>query len=329
MSPADPQPDPSVRRRGRLEGRRIGAATFLVLVIVAVGSISYNAVTAARAGPPPGARYITADSIRTRYVTWGDRGTPIVLIHGAFESADTWDRLSPLLAPNHRVYALDVTGWGYSGHRGPYTAARDTAQLLAFLAALRLHRPLLVGHSTGAAVIGEATLEAPTRIGGVVFLDGDGLPGGGPPHLLLDLLTNPLRTTLLRLLVRSDATIRRVYATECGPRCPRLTGAELDTWRRPLQVPGAEKALWSMLRSGIVGVPTVRLGRLRGLPIPKAVVFGAEDGVFPGSAPSKTARLIGAPPPTIIAKAHHLALISDPAPVAAVVESMARTIAGR
>lgn len=247
----------------------------------------------------------------------------MVLIHGAFESADTWDRVAPLLARRHRVYALDITGWGYSQRQGPYTAAHDAAQLLAFLSALRLDRPLLVGHSTGAAVVGEATLDAPARIGGLVFLDGDGLPGGSPPPVLLDLLTNPFRTSLLRLLVRSDATIRLIYSTQCGPRCPRLSGAGLDTWRRPLQVPGAESALWSMLRSGIVGVPAARLEHLRRVALPKAVVFGASDGVFARSSPSTTAHMIGAPPPTIIALAHHLSLISDPGPITAVVESVA------
>ena len=55
---------------------------------------------------------------------------------------------------------------------------------------MHLERPLVVGHSSGAAVAAAVALAAPT-VGGVMFLDGDGLPlngtanggqstGGGP-----------------------------------------------------------------------------------------------------------------------------------------------------
>jgi uncharacterized membrane protein len=91
------------------------------------------------------------------------------------------------------------------------------------------------------------------RVGGLVFLDGDGLDtgAGAGPGDLQRVLPNPYRTTLLRLAVRSDWVIRQIYGSQCGPVCPRLDGAGVDQWRRPLQVTGAEHALWSM--QGIPG----------------------------------------------------------------------------
>ena len=76
------------------------------------------------AGEPAGPQFVSADAIRTRYRQWGSGGPPVVLVHGFAESADTWNRVAGLLAAHRRVYALDMTGWGYSRRRGPYEAER-------------------------------------------------------------------------------------------------------------------------------------------------------------------------------------------------------------
>ncbi|MFB4302310.1 alpha/beta fold hydrolase [Actinomadura sp. NTSP31] len=306
------------RRRSRLLrwGRRLLVAVVLLLVAVTVFSFAYNAATAGRAGPPAGARFAEADGVRTRYRAWGASGTAVVLVHGAFESADTWSRVAPLLAARHRVYALDLTGWGYSERRGPFDTAHQAAQLLGFLDAMGLDRAALVGHSSGAGVIAAAALKAPGRAAGLVFLDGDALDTGageGADELRF-LLRDPYRTTLTRLVVRSDWAIRKIYGAQCGPSCPRLDEAGVRQWRRPFQLPGAEDAVWRM--QAVVGLPAARVAELARIRTPKAVVFGAEDDVFSRGAPYETARRIGAPPPAIVPGARHLSLVSHPRQVA-------------
>ncbi|TQJ91653.1 alpha/beta fold hydrolase [Streptomyces sp. SLBN-31] len=308
-------------------GRRAVLALSVLLLVVTAASLTYNAFTAGRAAPPAGLRYVQAADIRTRYREWGTTGSPVVLVHGAFEQADTWSRLAPLLARDHRVYALDLTGDGYSRRRGPYTVDHFTRQLLGFLSAMHLggpgERPLLVGHSSGAAVVTEAALRAPGRIGSVMLLDGDALDtGAGPPPGLGYVLIDPYRTSLLRLGLSADL-IRAVYDAQCGPACPRLDAAGVDEWRRPLRVAGAEAALWDMLGQGVPGLPASRVARLADVRIPKSVVFGAQDDVFSKQAPRQTARRIGAPPPTLVPGARHLTMISSPRQVAAAVESLA------
>lgn len=302
----------------------------VALVVATAASFTFNAFTDGRAKPPAGLTYVQADGIRTRYETWGDTGTPVVLVHGAFESVDTWSRVAPLLARQHRVYALDLTGNGYSQRRGPYTVGHLTDQLLGFLDAMHLggpgQLPLLVGHSSGAAMVAEAALRAPRRIGGLMLLDGDALDtGAGPPPGLHYVLIDPFRTSLLRLGLGSDWVIRKFYSAQCGPHCAKLDAAGVDEWRRPLQVAGAEGALWSMLGAGVPGLPADQVARLRTVDVPKAVVFGAQDSVFSRTTPQETAARIGAPAPTLIPGARHLTLISDPGAVAAAVESLAGT----
>ncbi|WP_131761234.1 DHA2 family efflux MFS transporter permease subunit [Actinomadura fibrosa] len=301
---------------GRQFGGVLGVAVLALALAATALSFGYNAATARRARPPAGLAYVQADGIATRYRQWGAQGPPVVLVHGAAESADTWNAVASLLAADHRVYALDLTGWGYSERRAPYDAAHQAAQLLGFLDALRLGKAALVGHSSGAGVVAEAALRAPSRVAGVAFLDGDALDTGageGSDRLRF-VLRDPYRTTLLRLAVRSDWVIRTIYGAQCGPSCARLDRAGLDQWRRPLQVPGAERALWEM--QGVVGLPASRVAGLAGLAVPKAVVFGADDDVFSSDSPADTARRIGAPPPVIIPGARHLSLISHPHQVA-------------
>jgi pimeloyl-ACP methyl ester carboxylesterase len=295
-----------------------------LLVVVTAFSFIYNAATAGRARPPAGLTYVRTGDLMTRYRVWGSGGSPIVLVHGAAESADTWERLATTLARDHRVYALDLNGAGYTRRRAPYTLDHQARQLLAFLDAMRLDRPTLVAHSAGAATAAEAVLRSPGRAGALMFLDGDALKGGaGPGPAVHYLLVPPYRTTLLRLVVHSDWLIRTIYSSQCGPACPRLDKAGVDVWRRPYEVAGAETGVWGSLRYGVPGLSESRLTLLRGVGLPKAVVYGADDHVFAKTSAADTARRIGAPPPLLIPGARHLTMISSPAEVARAVEELA------
>ncbi|WP_307856733.1 alpha/beta fold hydrolase [Catenulispora pinistramenti] len=323
----EPFPDPPVaaplmarRPWYRRILRRAAKTVAVVFVTLTMLSVPYNAYTSGTVDPPPGLTYVNADGIRTRYEAWGTSGSPVVLVHGAFEDSDTWQSVAAALAPDHRVYALDLIGSGYSQRVSPYTPQHMAAQLTGLVAALHIDRPVLVAHSSGAAVAAEAVLESPKSYSGLMFLDGDGLPIPSPG---VTWVLGPLRTSVLRLVLRSDWAIRTIYASECGPSCPRLDAAGVERFRRPYQVAGAEQGLWDMLDSvGGPGLPASRLAGLRQLCLPKAVTFGAEDSMFAADAPESVADGIGAPAPTRIPGAHHLSLESHPAQVAASVRAL-------
>lgn len=93
---------------------------------------------------------------RFHYLSWGVERTELpaaVLVHGITSSALSWVRVGPALADRYRVFAFDMRGHGDSVRPawGAYSldhTARDTA---AFIEALGLERPLLIGHSWGGA----------------------------------------------------------------------------------------------------------------------------------------------------------------------------------
>lgn len=317
------------RRTGRL--RRTLTRAALVVWVVVSGCWQVNLLTGTLPHPrPTGLTYVRTGDVETRVVRHGPatgagRGTAaVVLVPGAAESADTWEPVARRLGGTRRVVAYDVVGWGYTERVGPYDLDHATRQLLALVDAEHLDRPVLVGHSSGAAVVAEAALRAPDKVGAVMLLDGDALPtGAGARSPARFVVLPPYRTTLLRLALLPDATVRAVYDAQCGPRCPRLDRAGVETWRAPFRYPGAEDALWAMLDTGVLGVPADRLAGLARLDLPKAVVFGAQDDVFPPGTPEQTARRVGAPAPQLIPDARHLTPVSDPDVVAAAVDRLA------
>jgi pimeloyl-ACP methyl ester carboxylesterase len=71
------------------------------------------------------------------YVAAGSAGSPILLVHGFPETWWAFHKLIPLLAATHRVFAVDLRGFGDSAH-GPgdhdsATSAEDLHELIAHL----------------------------------------------------------------------------------------------------------------------------------------------------------------------------------------------------
>lgn len=87
----------------------------------------------------PGVTHHTAavNGTELHYVSSGETGSPILLVHGFPETWWAFHRVLPLLAESHRVFAVDLRGFGDSSHAdGNYssaTSAEDLHQLIAVL----------------------------------------------------------------------------------------------------------------------------------------------------------------------------------------------------
>src|SRR5436309_14507880 len=93
---------------------------------------------------------------RFHYLSWGEEHTELpsaLLLHGITSSALSWVRVGPALANRYRVYALDMRGHGDSikPARGAYSLRHTADDAIAFIEALGLERPVLIGHSWGGA----------------------------------------------------------------------------------------------------------------------------------------------------------------------------------
>jgi pimeloyl-ACP methyl ester carboxylesterase len=107
---------------------------------------------------------------------WEGTGTPLLAWHalGVAGSGAFVDVMAARLAAHGlQPYALDAPGFAESPALPPGAYAVDhlAGVLLGSLAALGLERPLLLGHSWGAAVALEAARRNPAGVRGVVLLD--------------------------------------------------------------------------------------------------------------------------------------------------------------
>jgi len=257
-------------------------------------------------------KFVRADGVLTAYRSWGDRGTPIVLVGGFLEPSWVWDRVAPLLArAGHRVYALDLTGFGYSERRGPYTLAGWADQVAGFERALGLRNPIVVGHSLGAAVALEEARRGYARE--AVLLDGDALRSGGVPGWLRTVAAySPFFTTAFRLLPRWSWLVRRVLRNAYGPADPPLDARSLRLWTDQFEARGARGAFRSILQNGIAGFTPAELRRLH---VKAVVVWGADDRVDSPAAGRQTARDLHAGFVSI-PHAGHLSMLTAPNSVA-------------
>uniref|UniRef100_A0AAU3GXD0 Alpha/beta hydrolase n=1 Tax=Streptomyces sp. NBC_01401 TaxID=2903854 RepID=A0AAU3GXD0_9ACTN len=93
----------------------------------------------------PGVTHHLADVNGTRlhYVSAGTHGSPILLVHGWPETWWAFRKLIPLLARTHRVFALDLRGFGDSGNAdteyGEAVTAEDLHHLVEHIGAGPVH----------------------------------------------------------------------------------------------------------------------------------------------------------------------------------------------
>ena len=86
------------------------------------------------------------------YVSAGAEGSPILLVHGFPETWYAFHQVIPRLATRHRVFAVDLRGFGDSaaGDTDSATAAEDLHQLIAHLGLGPVH---LVGQDISGATV--------------------------------------------------------------------------------------------------------------------------------------------------------------------------------
>jgi pimeloyl-ACP methyl ester carboxylesterase len=288
--------------------------TILGLVVaLTLASVIYNASTA-DASVPVSKLWHGKTIDGTAYRQWGTSGTPVVLIGGFLEPSFVWEQVAPLLAQGHRVYALDLDGFGYTVRRGPWTLQHWGNQAQAFCKALGLVKPIVVGHSLGAAVAAElARRGIASRI---VLLDGDALRGGGPPPWLgTALVKSPFFTTIYRFLLRTPWAVKQLLENAYGPNHPTITGAEIRRWTDPFKAKDARRAIAGMAENGIAGLTRQDLQRLH---VPALVVWGASDNVDPVSAGRQSAGDLRARF-VLIQGAGHLSMLAAASSVAAAI----------
>ena len=111
-----------------------------------------------------------------RYQTAGISGPVLILIHGFGASSDHWRKNLPELGVEHRVYAIDLLGFGLSAKPKPTPklpySFETWAQLVLDFSQQIIGEPVfLLGNSIGCIVALQAAVTNPNQVRGVVMLN--------------------------------------------------------------------------------------------------------------------------------------------------------------
>jgi pimeloyl-ACP methyl ester carboxylesterase len=229
--------------------------------------------------------FTSVNGIRTRYWTAGENGSTVVLIHGLSSFIESWMYNIVPLAERHRVYAMDLLGFGQTDKTPLVHDMKDLVRFIhGFMETLHLASASLIGNSLGGGLALQFILDYPEKVEKLVLVDNaemgreictdfkacalpllNGLytrkSNNGLPRLMKPLIHNPL------VISEEFYKVSRKYNT----------------------ADGAVKALLSALTAGInfFGQKSkITRPLLEKLPVVKAptlVIWGKQDQIIPVS----------------------------------------------
>jgi pimeloyl-ACP methyl ester carboxylesterase len=118
---------------------------------------------------------VASNGAPIEYFTWGDEGKPgLLLLHGGAAHALWWAHIAPFFADGYRVAAMSMAGMGGSGWQGDYSILQHAADMRVVAEAAGLcaaGKPVVAGHSFGAAPTVTAAADPADWIGRVFIID--------------------------------------------------------------------------------------------------------------------------------------------------------------
>jgi pimeloyl-ACP methyl ester carboxylesterase len=199
---------------------------------LALASLCLLAAVPASAGPPPPAGwtdgYVVANGIRLHYWRTGGAKPPMVLAHGSSDDALCWTNLARELTDRYDVIMFDARGHGLSD---PPTAAdgvdAQVEDLAGLIKALKLDKPVLMGHSMGSASVAWFAAKYPD-VPKAVILEDPGLVRPAAPAATG--VTPPsVDDRRAQILKRNNMTEAELVA-DCMKNSPKWGQSECETW---------------------------------------------------------------------------------------------------
>jgi pimeloyl-ACP methyl ester carboxylesterase len=125
---------------------RVPGAKGLVALVPAL-----TMTVAAPAAETPG-RYASVNGLKMYYEVHG-AGHPLLLLHGAFGTVETWGKLVPTLARSRQVIAVELQGHGHTADVDrPLGFPQMAEDVAALLREIKVERTDVYGYSMGGTV---------------------------------------------------------------------------------------------------------------------------------------------------------------------------------
>ncbi|MGD2253395.1 MAG: alpha/beta fold hydrolase [Anaerolineales bacterium] len=231
----------------------------------------------------PTDRYVRVGDVNTRYWSMGEQGSNLIMIHGLGGFAETWVENVEALAQRHRVYALDLVGFGRSDKPSISYSIDNLAMFLRdFMVTQEIETATLMGNSMGGAVALQFTLLYPEQVEALVLVSSAGF-GSGVPLMLRVAALPVVGELLLRPTRRAAKRIMKGILYDPD----RIPDSILDVGFEMFSTPPARKAILRTMRSMIQGhagdmqAYASLQEALSRIDAPTLIVWGSDDNVLP------------------------------------------------
>jgi len=232
------------------------------------------------------------------YVAAGERGSPILLVHGFPETWWTFRKLIPMLADTHRVFAVDLRGFGDSSHApgeyGSRVSAEDLHALIAYLGVGPVH---LTGQDISGATVYRLAVTHPEDVLSFTAIEmglaGFGLEAladvthGGAWHI--GALAAPGIPELLFAGREREFLARFAFPGMCATP-GAITDADIDEFARAYSCVDGWRGAIGLYQSMLTeGAELQALAAERGLEAP-VLAIGGGGGLFTADTMSRVTR---------------------------------------
>lgn len=229
-------------------------------------------------------QFINVGAVRTRFWQAGTSGSAVILLHGIGCSVLEWRHNIAALAQKHRVFALDLLGFGLTGKpaNADYSIRGHAQFVLDFMASQGIAQAHLVGNSLGGRVALECALVAPARVASMVLVDAAGVDR--ETHITMRLAAAPV---LGELFTRPSRFGLRMLWKSAFYNPAFVTDALVEDKFNFASQPGAQAAFLKTLRSFLAfgGFPADQVAALQAampsIQAPALVVWGKQDNLLP------------------------------------------------
>ena len=262
----------------------------------------------------PQDRYVKVGNINTRFWTAGNKGTTVVLVHGLGGFIENWVHNVTALAQSHRVYAMDLLGFGRSDKTPLIHDMYDLVRFINdFMETQKIDKASLVGNSLGGGLVLLFALQYPQKVEKLVLVDNAGMGKG----VILDfkLCSLPL---LGELLIRPSRKTTAGLWKKIVYNSSLVTEKLIKDSYALAALPGASKALLAALRSGInlcgqrSKLTQALMEKLGSIAAPTLIIWGKQDRIIPvAHAQVAVNKILGAKL-QIIDRCGHMAQLEHP-----------------
>ena len=169
---------------------------------------------------------VKSNGIRIHYWRTGGEGKPVMIMaHGITDYGLSWASLASKFENDYDIIMYDARGHGFSEKpEGPYSLHAHVEDLVGLIKALKIEKPILVGHSMGCSTVASVGADYPDLP--VAIIMEDPVFPDALEHLTEDILPD------WKAMVEADRTMgkKKLMKVARTVRHPGLSDFEYDHW---------------------------------------------------------------------------------------------------